>query len=406
MALVTDEKHSLFQSYASEFEKRYLLEPAGQRHLAMYKKERHEVAQFWSEIKKAKQEGNQITDLVLEKLLPYSNTRHNREKGYRISVAPAIIKDLRKFFENAGWQQPDNWDNVANAIYELVYGLIERGDWHSLEVFEENQLVSRGIKAGFITPTFYFLNPQYRIINKKTIDTINFLLDRNAIGRDLSHYKEYLEIINEVLKELEIPLFTDADIIDAFCHWMCDKRLGGYARFEKSPEIFEEEEEGPTAFEEEIEPQNHWEAIYYLVKAGNLLGFKTFVADPSRSAFEKKLGEIATLTEVPPILKSAPEISRIDVIWYKSTPPFFLFEVEDGGTMREALHRLYNAIAFDARFFIVSPIHNRSKFEKWVTTAPFKEFEERYNFRTYSELFDFYKEVSKFTSIRERFLRL
>ena len=200
MALVTDEKHSLFQSYASEFEKRYLLEPAGQRHLAMYKKERHEVAQFWSEIKRAKQEGNQITDLVLEKLLPYSNTRHNREKGYRISVAPAIIKDLRKFFENAGWQQPDNWDNVANAIYELVYGLIERGDWHSLEVFEENQLVSRGIKAGFITPTFYFLNPQYRIINKKTIDTINFLLDRNAIGRDLSHYKEYLEIINEVLK--------------------------------------------------------------------------------------------------------------------------------------------------------------------------------------------------------------
>jgi hypothetical protein len=406
MALVTDEKHSLFQSYASEFEKRYLLEPAGQRHLAMYKKERHEVAQFWSEIKKAKQEGNQITDLVLEKLLPYSNTRHNREKGYRISVAPAIIKDLRKFFENAGWQQPDNWDNVANAIYELVYGLIERGDWHSLEVFEENQLVSRGIKAGFITPTFYFLNPQYRIINKKTIDTINFLLDRNAIGRDLSHYKEYLEIINEVLKELEIPLFTDADIIDAFCHWMCDKRLGGYARFEKSPEIFEEEEEGPTAFEEEIEPQNHWEAIYYLVKAGNLLGFKTFVADPSRSAFEKKLGEIATLTEVPPILKSAPEISRIDVIWYKSTPPFFLFEVEDGGTMREALHRLYNAIAFDARFFIVSPIHNRRKFEKMLTTAPFKEFEERYNFRTYSELFDFYKEVSKFTSIRERFLRL
>ena len=214
MALVTDEKHSLFQSYASEFEKRYLLEPAGQRHLAMYKKERHEVAQFWSEIKRAKQEGNQITDLVLEKLLPYSNTRHNREKGYRISVAPAIIKDLRKFFENAGWQQPDNWDNVANAIYELVYGLIERGDWHCLEVFEENQLVSRGIKAGFITPTFYFLNPQYRIINKKTIDTINFLLDRNAIGRDLSHYKEYLEIINEVLKELEIPLFTDADVID------------------------------------------------------------------------------------------------------------------------------------------------------------------------------------------------
>jgi hypothetical protein len=405
MELVSNEKRSLFHVYASEFERKYLLEPAGQRHLTMYKKEREEVVQFWSEIKKAKQEGKRITDIVLDKLLPYSNTRHNREKGYRISVAPAITRDLRKWFENAGWQQPDNWDNVANAIYELVYGLIEKGDWDSLVAFEENQQISRGIKAGFITPTFYFLNSQYRIINNKTIDTINFLLDRNAIGRDLSHYKEYLETINQALEELGITLFKDADVFDAFCHWMCDKRLGGYARIEKSVEV-PEEEEGTPVFEEEIEPQNHWEAIYYLVKAGNLLGYKTYVSDPSRSAFDKKLGEIATLTEVPPILKSAPEISRVDVIWYRPTPPFFLFEVEDGGTMREALHRLYNAMAFDARFFIVSPTHNREKFEKWVITAPFKEFEERYNFRTYFDLFDFYKELLKFTSIRGRFLSL
>jgi hypothetical protein len=405
MSLITDEKRSLFHSYASEFEKKYLLEPAGQKHLALYKKEGDEVTLYWSKIKKAKQAGEQIIDLVLQKLLPYSNTRHNREKGYRISVAPAITRDLKKWFENAGWQQHDNWDNVANAIYDLVYGFIEEGNWNSLVAFEENQQVSRGIKAGFISPSFYFLNQQYRIINNKTIDTINYLLGRNAIGRDLSHYKEYLETINQALEELGIPLFDDANVFDAFCHWMCDKRLGGYARIEKPVEEHEEEEGSPL-FEEEIEPQNHWEAIYYIVKAGNLLGFKTYVADPSKSAFEKKLGEIATLTEVPPILKSAPEISRVDVIWYRSMPPFFFFEVEDSGTMREALHRLYNAMAFDARFFIVSPIQNLSKFEKWVTTAPFKEFEERYNFRTYSDLFDFYKEVVKFTSMRERFLRL
>ena len=74
--------------------------------------------------------------------------------------------------------------------------------------------------------------------------------------------------------------------------------------------------------------------------------------------------------------------------------------------MREALHRLYNAIAFDARFFIISPIDNRNKFDKWVTTAPFKEFESRYNFRTFFDLFEFYKEAKKFISIRQRFLRL
>ena len=404
MRLVRDEKRSLFYSYASEFEKKYLLEPAGQQHLAMYEKERSEVVQYWLEIKKAKEEGKRSTDMVLEKLLPYSNTLHNREKGYRISVAPAITKDLRKWFENVGWQQAENWDNVANAIYDLVYGLVEKGDWNCLAAFEVDESVSKGIKAGFITPTFYFLDSQYRIINGKTIDTINFLLDKDAIWRDLSHYRDYLEIVNQALDELEIPLLTNDDVFDAFCHWMCDKRLGGYARIEKPSEVVEGEE-GPLAFED-VEPQNHWEAVYYLIKTGIVLGFKTYVADPSKSAFGNKLSDIATLTEVPPILQSAREIQRVDVIWYKPKPPYFLFEVEDGGTMREALHRLYNARAFDARFFVVSPIHNREKFKKWVTTDPFNELEERYNFRTYPELFSFYKEVLTFTSMQERFLGL
>lgn len=412
MALVTDEKRSLFQTYAAEFETKYLLEPTGQQHIAAYKKEAEEVIRYWSEIKKAKQEGKRITDLVLEKLLPYSNTRHNREKGYRISITPAITKDLKKWFESAGWQQHDNWDNVANAIYELVYGLVEEHDWSCLKRFEANESVSRGIKAGFITPTLHFLDARYRIITGKTIDTVNHLLGATTIGRDLSNYREHLEIINQALAQLQIPLFEDADTFDAFCHWMCDKRLGGYARYEGpvGPEenegSREGEDGGPTRLEEDVEPRNHWEAVYYLIKIGNLLGYKTYASDPTRIAFGKKLGDLAALTEVPIILKSAPGISRVDVIWFRPTPPFFFFEVEDGGTMRDALLRLYNAIAFDARFFIVSPVGNRSKFQNWVATEPFREYEERYNFRTYPEVFEFYKEVVEFIAMRERFLRL
>jgi len=403
MSIISPQRKSLFLYYSSEFEKNYLIEPAGQRHLSLYKREREKVRKYWEEIKKAKKEGKDITDMVLQKLLPYSNTRHNRENNYRISVAPAITKDIRKWFENAGWQSPENWENVALAIFNLIYKLVEEDNWNALKEFEENETVSKGIKSGFLTPTFYFLNSKFRIINNKTIDTINFLLEKNSIGRDLKNYKKYLELINNVVSELEIPLFADSDIFDAFCHWMCDKRLGGYARIEKS--VTEESPEDEILPDDEIEPTNHWEAIYYIVKIGNLLGYKTYVADPSRVAFNKKLGELATLSEVPHILKSAPEVHRIDAIWYKPTPPFFLFEVEDGGTMREALHRLYNAMAFDARFFVICPLHNQSKFEKWVQTAPFRDFEERYNFRTYADLFDFYKEVSKFISMRERFLK-
>lgn len=404
--MISDKNRTLFNSYAAEFENGYLLEPAGQRHKAAYGKERAEVQQYWSDIKSAKVAGRDVTEQVLSKLLPYSNTRHNREKGYRISTAPAITKDLRKWFENAGWQESNNWDHVADAIYDLVFEVVENANWGALASFEANQNVSKGFKSGFLTPTLYFLDSaRFRIVNSKTIDTFNFLLGPKAIGRDLSHYKEYVLAIDQALAELGNPLLLDRDVADEFCHWMCDRRLGGYARIEVETEPTVEEEEGTPAFEQELPPQGHWEAIYYIVKAGNLLGYKTYVADPSRLAFEKKLGELASLNEVPPILKSAPHISKVDAIWYRPTPPFFLFEVEDGGTMREALHRLYNAMGFDARFIVVSPIENRDKFEKWVATAPFKEFEERYNFRTYAELFEFYKQTVQFTSTRGRFLR-
>lgn len=212
-----------------------------------------------------------------------------------------------------------------------------------------------------------------------------------------------------MIPSLEIELLNDPLKFDMFCHFMCAKRLGGYARYigkntEEHTEV--EIEEEFESINNEQEPAGHWEAIYYIVQVGKMLGYKTYVADPSREAFGKKLGDIADLSEVPPLLRTAPEINRIDAIWYTHKPPFFFFEVEDGGTMREALHRLYNTMAFDARFFVVCPGTNHDKFLKWVTTAPFKEFEDRYNFRTYDELFDFYKEVKNYSEFREKFLRI
>ncbi len=68
MPAISDEKRALFKTFASEFERSYLLEPAGQQHQAIYKRERDDVARFWSEISAAKQQGKAITDLVLEKL--------------------------------------------------------------------------------------------------------------------------------------------------------------------------------------------------------------------------------------------------------------------------------------------------------------------------------------------------
>jgi hypothetical protein len=83
MVPITDSKRSQFAKWAKEFETTYLLEPVGQRHTSAYATERDSVAKYWDEAKAAKKAEKDITDLVLYKLLPYSNTRHNREAGYR-----------------------------------------------------------------------------------------------------------------------------------------------------------------------------------------------------------------------------------------------------------------------------------------------------------------------------------
>jgi len=409
MALTESRRH-LIETYSLEFKNNYLMEPKGQKHLALYQKERMEVQKYWEDIKAKKKNGQEYYNDALEKLLPYQNTQHNREKKYRICVAPTITRDLRDWFEKAGWQVPSNWPKVGLAIFDLIYKVIEDKNYTAFIEFEDNTTISKGIKAGFISPTLFFLNPKYRIVNNKTIRTVNFILESNAIGRDLKGYLKYISIIDKVIEDLGIDIFTEPEKFDMFCHFMCTKRLGGYAMFgykphEEEEEVVEEEEE-IEILEEEPKPSGHWEAIYYITLIGKKLGYKTYVADPSRTAFDKKLGDIADLTEVPLILKSAPEISRVDAIWYSHKPPFFLFEVEDGGTMREALHRLYNAMAFDARFFVVCPAENFDKFHKWVTTAPFKEFEDRYNFRTYEQLFDFYKEVTRYIDFRSTFLSI
>ena len=80
-------------------------------------------------------------------------------------------------------------------------------------------------------------------------------------------------------------------------------------------------------------------------------------------------------------------VALVDVIWYsEDSPPSFFFEVEDKGTMRDALLRLFQARHLNARFFIVGPKENLKKFEEWVSNAPFKSSRNLYTFRTFQDL--------------------
>jgi len=386
------------KGFSEEFRQKYLDTDRGKEHIHRYLSEIEEVNEIYKKIREKYQKDKNITNDLLYHLLPYQDTKFVRQKGYRASTWPAIIKDVKKWFEGAGWQKRENWNKVSKEIFLLIENLIFNKNNQATKDFSRS-VYSKGFQAGMISPIFYCLDQNLLVINKKTVDTINFIANTNLIDSRLDNYLENVKKINELLKKLDLEIFNDYRNFDAFCHWMCDKRLGGYARLK--------EPEEPAPPEEIVEISCHEDAIGVLLELGNLFGYVTYTAHPSKNYNDKKLKEFATIHEIPEYVSGIKGVTNIDVIWFskQKDQSSLFFEVEDKGTMREALHKLYQVIMLKSEIFIISPIENRSKFEKWVDSEPFRELRSTYKFRSYEELAKFFIEAKNYYKIRDNFLR-
>ena len=101
-----------------EFVKSYLLTPEGEKHSAYYENAREEARKNIENIKLRFNQGEDVTNEILAKLLPYSDIPSNRENGYWISIAPAFSSDPKIKFEAAGWRK-DGWTEVAECNSKL-----------------------------------------------------------------------------------------------------------------------------------------------------------------------------------------------------------------------------------------------------------------------------------------------
>lgn len=233
-------KEEKFIKIIEEFKQNYLNTGQGKKHLETYNKEREEVKRVFNDIKDKRERGEDITNDVLYKLLPYQINEPNKERGYRTSIWGFTTKDIKSWYENAGWQKPNNWKNVASALFDLVQSLIENEDedFHrsAINNFVESEY-SKGFQTGFITPILYPLKNSFLVINEKTVDTVGFI-SKEFMPQEIrlsTKLKEYIDNnakLKGFLEELakKTPEFKNFDVFDMFCHWMCDKNLGGYAR--------------------------------------------------------------------------------------------------------------------------------------------------------------------------------
>jgi len=156
-----------------------------------------------------------------------------------------------------------------------------------------------------------------------------------------------------------------------------------------------------------LEIESHTDAQGLLVELGNLLGYETYVADPSKPYKGKTLGDIASLKIIPEFTytDTLDITKRIDVIWFKNDYPELCFEVEHNTNVTEGLLRLYQISPLRGiKFFVIAPSHLLSKFENEISKRPFREIKDRYLFRSYSELKQLFEKARTYYELKKRFL--
>jgi hypothetical protein len=151
---------------------------------------------------------------------------------------------------------------------------------------------------------------------------------------------------------------------------------------------------------------SHEGAEAMLLALGNLLGYDTYTPDANHSHGGRKLGEIATLQDLPAFTteKIMDSVENIDVVWLKDEWPEYFFEVEHTTGVTSGLLRIYQARKLNTRFFIVGPKDVLKKFEKEVEKAPFNSIKDKYYFRSYEQLRDMFVAASNYRSVKDKFL--
>ena len=125
----------------------------------------------------------------------------------------------------------------------------------------------------------------------------------------------------------------------------------------------------------------------------------TYTNDKKWIFENKTLGSLATIQKVPlftfqNIIDDS--ISFVDVIWFNQRQfPQVIFEVEHSTDFRDAFIKFMELQDFQTRFYCVSDICRREKFEKEKSKAAFSAINNRVKFLTYEQVENDYEKDIK-----------
>lgn len=226
-------KRDILEHLYLEFEREYLDTDAGKEHLSYYILESETLESNYKNIEARFLRGDYIADDVWYNMISPKNTLYT------------AYSNPRKIFQSNYNRSDDELNKIAVLFFRTVKEIIDNDtDFNKQkDIFSDlvNNPLSKGIKTGLITPSLHFLDDDFYVINKKTVDTVGFL--SNFIGNTIKVNNDLLDYVDNNGKlhrflidiGVYLPEIKNYRIFDMFCHWLCANDLGNYARGNKLP---------------------------------------------------------------------------------------------------------------------------------------------------------------------------
>jgi hypothetical protein len=177
------------QELFEEFRSDYLLTPEGSKHRDAYALGRTSARANYLEITSRADRGEDVTDLVLTHLLPHIDSKRHREDGSWIHVAPAITKDIKSWYQGAGWATKKEWPARAAHILTFIRRVVDNpGELADACLVFSASPLGKALQCGMMTPILSALRPDdFSIVNTKVCR----LLKEVKGGDFTSALKEY-----------------------------------------------------------------------------------------------------------------------------------------------------------------------------------------------------------------------
>jgi 5-methylcytosine-specific restriction protein B len=225
------EKRAEFVKLFQEFVNSYPYTPDGLRHTAAYQEQRQQGRRNFEAIAAAAESGEDVTESVMLKLLPYQDSPTNRQRGAWIHINPCIIKGLlwnSKSYKKLSLIAPVR---MAELIFYLVCCCNDDPSqlYSACREFSEEMRVSLFGEIGMLTPILNALRPDdFLAINDKSIQVINYFAN-TSYSKQLRDYSYANltghKLIKELTKEMHqtgVPSIREDDVFDMFCHWLVE----------------------------------------------------------------------------------------------------------------------------------------------------------------------------------------